>query len=214
MPKQWFIEYNVPPHFVRAVGCLALLLSMNSQTLAAQTSQPQALTAAQSELVVVVRHAEKGTDDPADPSLSTAGVKRAEALADALVDAGVGAIVTTHLKRTQATAAPLATKLGIKPVVLVVKRGETAAHIADVVAAVNAARATKKGAILVVGHSNTVPLIVKALSGVSVANICESQHADLFILSIANPRSLDGPTARLIKSRYGDADPPVTAECK
>jgi phosphohistidine phosphatase SixA len=187
---------------------------MNCQTLAAQTSQPQALTAAQSELVVVVRHAEKGTDDPADPSLSTAGVKRAEALADALVDAGVGSIVTTHLKRTQATAAPLATKLGIKPVVLVVKRGETAAHIADVVAAVNAARATKKGAVLVVGHSNTVPLIVKALSEVTVANICESQHADVFILSIANPRLMDSPTARLIKSKYGDADPPVTAECK
>jgi broad specificity phosphatase PhoE len=214
VPKQWFIEYNVPPHFVRAVGCLALLLSMNSQTLAAQTSQPQALTAAQSELVVVVRHAEKAMDDPVDPSLSAAGVKRAEALADALANAGVGAIVTTHLKRTQATAAPLAGKLGIKPVVLVVKRGDTASHIADVVAAVNAARATKKGAVLVVGHSNTVPLIVKALSGVSVANICESQHADLFILSIANPRSLDGPTAKVIKSKYGDADPPVTAECK
>jgi broad specificity phosphatase PhoE len=214
VPKQWFIEYNVPPHFVRAVGCLALPLLMNSQTLAAQTSQPQALTAAQSELVVVVRHAEKGTDDPVDPSLSTAGVKRAEALADALVDAGVGAIVTTHLKRTQATAAPLATKLGIKPVVLVVKRGETAAHIADVVAAVNAARTTKKGTVLVVGHSNTVPLIVKALSGVTVANICEAQHADLFVLPIVSPRPMDSPTAKVIRSKYGDADPPVTAECK
>ena len=214
MPKQWFIEYNVPPHFVRAVGCLALLLSMNCQTLAAQTSQPQALTAAQSELVVVVRHAEKGTDDPADPSLSTAGVKRAEALADALVDAGVGSIVTTHLKRTQATAAPLATKLGIKPVVLVVKRGETAAHVAEVVAAVNTARTAGKGTILVIGHSNTVPLIVKALSGVTVSNICDSQHADLFVLSIVNPRSIDSPTAKLIKSKYGDADPPFAAECK
>lgn len=214
MPKQWFIEYNVPPHFVRAVGCLALPLLMNSQTLAAQTSHPQALTAAQSELVVVVRHAEKGTDDPVDPSLSTAGVKRAEALADALVDAGVGAIVTTHLKRTQATAAPLATKLGIKPVVLVVKRGETAAHIADVVAAVNAARTTKKGTVLVVGHSNTVPLIVKALSGVTVSNICDSQHADLFVLSIVNPRSKDGAKARVIKSTYGDAGPPVATDCK
>jgi broad specificity phosphatase PhoE len=214
VPKQWFIEYNVPPHFVRAVGCLALPLLMNSQTLAAQTSQPQALTAAQSELVVVVRHAEKGTDDPVDPSLSTAGVKRAEALADALVDAGVGAIVTTHLKRTQATAAPLATKLGIKPVVLVVKRGETAAHIADVVAAVNAARTTKKGTVLVVGHSNTVPLILKALSGVTVSNICDSQHADLFVLSIVNPRSKDGAKARVIKSTYGDAGPPVATDCK
>jgi broad specificity phosphatase PhoE len=130
------------------------------------------------------------------------------------VDAGVGAIVTTHLKRTQATAAPLATKLGIKPVVLVVKRGETAAHIADVVAAVNAARTTKKGTVLVVGHSNTVPLILKALSGVTVSNICDSQHADLFVLSIVNPRSKDGAKARVIKSTYGDAGPPVATDCK
>lgn len=202
-------------HFVAAVACLALpLLALSQTPQTSQTLQAQTSASLESEMVIVVRHAEKATDDPVDPTLSAAGVKRAEALADALANAGVGAIVTTHLKRTQATAAPLAGKLGIKPVVLVVKRGETAAHIADVVAAVNAARATKKGAILVVGHSNTVPLIVKALSGVSVANICESQHADLFILSIANPRSLDGPTARLIKSRYGDADPPVTAECK
>jgi broad specificity phosphatase PhoE len=209
---------KAPRHFLAAVACLAVPLLALSQTPQApqtpQTVPAQASVSLESEMVIVVRHAEKATDDPVDPTLSAAGLKRAEALADALANAGVGAIVTTHLKRTQATTAPLASKLGIKPVVLVVKRGETAAHIADVVAAVNAARATKKGAVLVVGHSNTVPLIVKALSGVTVANICESQHADVFILSIANPRLMDSPTARLIKSKYGDADPPVTAECK
>ena len=177
-------------------------------------------------MVIVVRHAEKGTDDPTDPTLSTAGTKRAEALVDVLAHAGVGAIVTTHLKRSQATAAPLAAKLGIKPVVLSVKRGETAAHIADVVAAVNTAHGAQKGAVLVVGHSNTVPLIVKALSGIDVANICDSQHANLFLLFIstatapataaarqalgATPES----TARLIKSKYGEADPPATTDCK
>lgn len=212
MSKQQFMERNALRQFVAAMACLALPLLAQSQT--PQTPPAPSPTLLEPEMVVVVRHAEKGTDDPVDPTLSTAGVKRAEALAEALANAGVGAIVTTHLKRTQATAAPLATKLGIKPVVLVVKRGETAAHIADVVAAVKAARVTNKGVVLVVGHSNTVPLIVKALSGVTVSNICDPQHADLFVLSIVNPRSIDSPTAKLIKSKYGDADPPVAAECK
>jgi broad specificity phosphatase PhoE len=212
MTTRQLLAPKVLRKFIAAVACLALPLlavSHNAQTLPAQAS-----AALEPEMVIVVRHAEKATDDPVDPTLSAAGLKRADALADVLANAGVGAIVTTHLKRTQATAAPLATKLGIKPVVLIVKRGETAAHIADVVSAVNAARAGKKGTILVVGHSNTVPLIVKALSGATVANICESQHADLFVLSIANPRPMDGPVAKVIKSKYGDADPPVTAECK
>lgn len=211
MPKQWFMEYNVPPHFLRTAASLALPLLMNSQTLPAQTSQPQALTAAQSELVVVVRHAEKGTDDPVDPTLSAAGVKRAEALAVALANADVDAIVTTQFKRALATAAPLATKLAIKPTVLAVKRGETAAHIAEVVAAVHAARAAGKGTILVIGHSNTVPLIVKALSGIAVPNICESQHANLYLLALGVSDKLP---SRLVQSSYGDADPPVATDCK
>ena len=209
MTTQQSFTLKVPRHFVAAVACLALPLLAQSQT--PQTLPAQTSVSLESEMVIVVRHAEKATDDPVDPTLSAAGVKRAEALADALANAGVGSIVTTHLKRTQATAAPLAGKLGIKPVVLVVKRGETAAHIADVVAAVSAARATKKGAILVVGHSNTVPLIVKALSGVSVANICESQHADFYLIALGGG---DKAPARLVRSSYGDADKPVTPDCK
>ncbi len=161
--------------------------------------------------VVVVRHAEKGDDDPVDPKLSLAGLKRAEALAVALADGRVGSIITTHLKRTQMTAAPLAARIGVKPTVLAVKRGDTAGHITDTVAAVNAARAEKQGMILVIGHSNTVPLIVKALSGVPVANMCDSQHADLFVVTL-------GVTAtepvRVVRAKYGDADPPVVADCR
>jgi hypothetical protein len=76
---------------------------------------------------------------------------------------------------------------------------------------VNAARATKKGTILVVGHSNTVPLIVKALSGVTVANICESQYAGFYLVTLGGG---DKAAARLVRSSYGTADEPVTADCK
>jgi broad specificity phosphatase PhoE len=162
-------------------------------------------------LVVVVRHAERGTDDPADPTLSPAGAKRAEALVAAVEHLGVGAIITTHLKRTQLTAAPLAAKLGVKPIVVTPKRGDTTGHIADVVAAVEAARREHKGAITVVGHSNTVPLIVKALSGVTVPNMCESQHADFYLVAL--PAS-DKLPARMVHTRYGEADAPSKEDCK
>ena len=161
--------------------------------------------------VYVVRHAEKGVDDANDPSLSVAGAQRADALALALADAGVGTIITTHLKRTQATAAPLAARLGIKPVVLTVKRGEGAAHIDDVVAAVEQARRRQKGAVLIVGHSNTVPQIVTRLSSVPMAAICDSEYADLLVISL--PAAEKEP-ARLTRARYGAADTAGGADCR
>jgi len=161
--------------------------------------------------VIVVRHAEKGDDDPTDPKLSAAGSRRAEALAVALADSGVGSIITTHLKRTQMTAAPLAARSGVKPTVLSVKRGDVTAHIADLVAAVDAARARRNGAILVVGHSNTVPLLIKALSGVLDAHMCDSQYAHLFVLTLGVAAT---EPVRLVRATYGDADPATVADCR
>jgi len=172
---------------------------------------PAFAQAAAGTTVIVVRHAEKGDDDAADPTLSSAGAKRAEALAVALADSGVGSIITTHLKRTQITAAPLAKRNGVKPTVLTVKRGDAAGHISDVTAAVEAARIEQKGAILIVGHSNTVPLIVKALSGVAVGNMCDWQHADLFVVTLS--AAVKGP-AQLVRAKYGDADPATGADCR
>jgi phosphohistidine phosphatase SixA len=64
-----------------------------------------------STTVIIVRHAEKATDDARDPSLSPAGQHRAQALASALGDAGVTALYATQYKRTRATAEPLAQRL-------------------------------------------------------------------------------------------------------
>ena len=161
--------------------------------------------------VIVVRHAEKGDDEPTDPKLSVAGAKRAEALAVALADSGVGSIITTHLKRTQMTVAPLSGRTGVKPTVLTVKRGDTAGHISDVIAAVAAARVGQTGAIVVVGHSNTVPLIVKALSGVAVGKLCDWQHADLFTVTLG---ATGKEPARLVRAKYGEPDATTGADCR
>ena len=63
--------------------------------------------------VVVVRHAEKSTDDARDPSLSELGRERARALSALLKDAGVTEIYTTHYKRTRQTAEPFAQQFGV-----------------------------------------------------------------------------------------------------
>ncbi len=63
-------------------------------------------------VVYLVRHAEKAQASDNNPPLSEAGMRRAEALAQTLGDAGVSAIYTTQFKRTTDTAAPLAALAG------------------------------------------------------------------------------------------------------
>ena len=191
----------------RDIGGFVVLLGL----AVALSGLPAFAQGAAATTVIVVRHAEKGDDDPADPKLSAAGAKRAEALAMALADSGVGSIITTHLKRTQMTAAPLSGRTGVKPTVLTVKRGDTAGHISDVIAAVAAARVGQPGAIVVVGHSNTVPLIVKALSGVDVGNMCDWQHADLFFVTLG---ATGKEPARLVRAKYGEPDATTGADCR
>ena len=142
--------------------------------------------------VILVRHAEK-VDDSADPVLSDAGTARAEALADALADAGVTAIITTQFERTRRTGAPLGERVGITPIV-VAATGRT--HVDDVAARV---RELGPGTVVVVGHSNTVPAIIRALGGPDVGEIPDSAYDHLFVLTLGE----DG--VRLIRSRYGDA---------
>lgn len=149
---------------------------------------------AQTSTVIVVRHAEK-VDDSADPLLSEAGNARAQALADALEHAGVTAIITTQYERTRRTGGPLGERIGVTPVV-VAASGRN--HVQDVAAKV---RELAPGTIVVVGHSNTVPAIVRALGGPDVGQLADSEYDDMFVLTLSE----DG--ARLIRARYGAATP-------
>lgn len=137
---------------------------------------------ASAQMVIVVRHAERAdAGAPAgaamtaapDPELSAAGKARAQALAAMLKDAGVTAIYTTEFRRTKDTAAPLADALKITPEA--VSSREQAAMIAKI-------KAHKTGAVLVVGHSNTVPEIVKALGGPDVT-VGGNEYDSLFFVA-------------------------------
>ncbi len=162
---------------------LAAALLLLGSPLAAQ--QPGATT------VFVVRHAEKGPENP-DPSLTVAGRQRADALARALSSAGVNAFFASEFKRTQETVAPLAAQAGA---------GTTVVPARDVDRLVAALRTLPAGSrALVASHSNLVHLIVEKLSGVKVPELTEADYDRLFVVTLAGPG-----TGSVVTLRYGDA---------
>jgi broad specificity phosphatase PhoE len=134
------------------------------------------------KLVIVVRHAERAdggagtasmTGAPADPLLSAAGEARAARLAGLLAESGITAIFATEFKRTQDTAKPIAAKLGLTT--QTVKAADTAGLLAKLKAG------HASDVVLVVGHSNTMPEIIKGLTGRDVT-VADAQYDDLFVL--------------------------------
>jgi phosphohistidine phosphatase SixA len=176
--------------------------------------------AAADPLVIVVRHAEHSGQPAGDPSLSLLGEARANALANALADIGVTAIVTTQHARTRDTAAPIAALANVAPEIVPAERGKLAEHVVAIVAAV---RRHREGVVLVIGHSNTVNKIIGALGGPVIPDLCEASHGELFVLT-ANDSAKnatkgsdekDGARVmRLLRVRYGAAEPPLDANCK
>lgn len=153
------------------------------------------------DLVIVVRHAERAADPAGDPALSPAGRQRAAQLAELLADGKITAIITTSLRRTRETAEPLAKALGVAPQVVGFRKGEFAAHVPEVVAALG----RMSGNVLVVGHSNTVNEIVTALSGAAVPQPCETSYSHVFVVTPASKA--------VVKLRYGTTDPAPAEAC-
>ena len=132
-----------------------------------------AASAAAESAVFIVRHAEKTESGGNDPDLSQAGRGRAESLASFLKDAGITAIYTTEFKRTQETAAPLAKLIGIQVTKV---PGKSMAEL------VRKLRALGNGNALVVGHSNTIPSLIKALGIDTPIKIGDKDYDNLFVV--------------------------------
>ena len=133
-------------------------------------------TASAQKMIFVVRHAERadaGGPAQPDPALSAAGQERAKKLAAMLADAGVTAISVTNTTRAQQTAQPLATKLGLHPEIV---------DAADTPATLKSLKtAHANDIVLVVGHSNTVPAILKAY-GKDGVTIADTEFDNLFVI--------------------------------
>ena len=140
--------------------------------------------------VILVRHAEKaGTSG--DVPLNAAGTERAKELVRVLAGTSIAAIYVTPFARTEQTAEPLATAHHVTPVV--VKAGDTYAR--DV--ATTILRDHKGETVVVVGHSNTTPDVIRALGIPNPPAISDSDYDDLFVVSLT-----DG-AAKLVALKYG-----------
>jgi broad specificity phosphatase PhoE len=128
-----------------------------------------------------VRHAEKELDSGADPPLTPAGEARAALLAhmfgDSRTPGAVGAIYVSPTLRSRMTAAPLAARLGLAPVV-------GPAHDARGLAR-RVLHEHAGGRILVVGHSDTVTGIVESLTGAThLPPLGEDEYGTMYIVAV------------------------------
>jgi broad specificity phosphatase PhoE len=137
--------------------------------------------------VYLVRHAEKEATPPADPPLSEAGQARAKSLVRILGKAGIKTIYTSQFARTKQTAEPLAQALGLTNTVVPVSMDTTMKnelapqYLKDMVERI---QANAGESALIVGHSNTLPALIKALGGDVVPTIPEADYDNLFIVTV------------------------------
>lgn len=153
----------------------ALLLATPLTAVRAGDGETQPASGAPT-LLILVRHAEKTAGGP-DPSLSPEGQARAAALAHVLADVHVDALYASQFQRTRLTLQPLSDRIRV------------AIETARISGEVDAWAATFAGLLLqehrgetvvVAGHSNTVPVLARALGAANVPDLQESDYDDLF----------------------------------
>ncbi len=144
--------------------------------------------------LIVVRHAEKTDDGSRDAALNAKGLARAQALREALADTPLQAAYATDFQRTRQTAQPAAQAHGAK-----VETYDANLPVADFAAKLR--QHHSGGAVLIVGHSNTVPNIVAALCECESPPLDETEYDRLSIVEIG-----DGHAPRLIQRRYGSPE--------
>lgn len=165
---------------LRRLVFLALLLTASVATMAQTTT------------VILVRHAEKEAEGD-DPSLTTAGRQRAEALARTLQDVEVSAIYTTPYRRTRQTVSPLAERKDL-PVLEY--------NPLDMEAFLSLVHQVSGKTLVFAGHSNTVPAMANALLGTKKYNDLEEGDYDRLYIII-----LQAGSARCLLLHYGAPGP-------
>ena len=146
--------------------------------------------------VIFVRHAEKAAQPADDPGLSPAGQRRVaeltRQLSDADVIAGIDAVYSTPYRRTEETARPIAKALDLP--INTYDAADTEAIMEHIV------KEHKGKIILVVGHSNTLPLLMADMGASKrVPPIAENEYDNIYIVSIP----WFGKT-KTIRLRYGE----------
>lgn len=131
--------------------------------------------------IIFFRHAEQTSHDEADPPLSEAGQRRVAELTRQLVDAdvvaGIDAIYSTPYIRSLETARPLADRLDLP---INSYAADDTEEILDTIL-----KNHKGKIILVIGHSNTLPVLIANLgASKKVPAIAQNEFDNIYIISI------------------------------
>ena len=146
----------------------------------------------------IVRHAEKETGN--DPGLTEAGRKRAGDLYRLLQNKKIDLIFSSNYKRTMMTGDSLR----------LFRKVDTVLYVPDMTGEKLferiAERAGNANNILIIGHSNTLPGIIRkaGVDSYTVKELPESEYDNFFIVELK-----DGKVKSFKQEKYGQASPPA-----
>ncbi|HKW15452.1 MAG TPA: phosphoglycerate mutase family protein [Candidatus Krumholzibacteria bacterium] len=177
----------------RFAAACALVASLLVSPAATQTLGKQKPCDGPVTTIIIVRHADRaGTAD----SLSAAGQKRAQDLAEATKMATLRAIYVSDTRRARDTALPAAALANVMPETYPAQ--ECAALIQRIL------HDHRGQAVLVVGHSNTVPLLIAEAGGPKIADLDEKEFDGLFVVAVTGTPECG---ATLVRLQYGAPSP-------
>jgi 2,3-bisphosphoglycerate-dependent phosphoglycerate mutase len=154
--------------------------------------------------VFLVRHAEKADEPRPDPPLIEKGVARSQELARLLSAAHIKAIFTSQFLRTKQTAEPLAKQLGLRATTFALKSNPARPREIAVESTTELANKILEHSgesVLVVGHTNSIPDLIKMLGGDVVPTIDEKTFDDLFVVTVFGKGK-----AKVVQMKYGSAE--------
>ena len=137
--------------------------------------------------VYLIRHAERADEPRTDPPLTEKGTLRAQELARVLGNANIKAIITSQFARTKLTAEPIAKKLNVPVTSISLSLNPANPRM---IAEQSTAEVTNKilerggESVLVIGHSNSIPDVIKMLGGDVTPVIDEKKFDDLFVVTV------------------------------
>lgn len=151
--------------------------------------------------VFVVRHAEKENEPKQDPPLTKEGVARSQELARILAGANIKAIYTSLFARTKLTAEPLVAKSGATVTSLTLKPNPSNLRLISEESTgelINKIMQRPGESVLVIGHSNWIPDVVRMLGGDTAVTVDEQKFDDLFIVTVYAKGK-----AKVVQLKYG-----------
>ncbi|MGI9013224.1 MAG: phosphoglycerate mutase family protein [Phycisphaerales bacterium] len=181
----------------------AIASAMMTTRSSAPATEVPAVNSQRDTTIILLRHAEKLNDGSRDPALSELGTARALALASALEHAQVEHIYATPFQRTRSTAQPLADAQNITVQTLDIAGGLDAhsQRASDAVAQHSGST------IVIIGHSNTIPALVKNFSNIDIGAMDEDAYGDLYILQLNSSDATATLPPRLIVTTFGTDNP-------